>query len=196
VSVKKDKYTFTPATRSIVVDSSNITGQNFTGLTGYSVSGRVSNSSGIAIPNAKVTCSGSSTSVLTNSAGYYTFNYIPNGSWVITPSLSGYNFTPTSKTVTVNEANISGQNFIGAAGYTVTGRVSTSTGAAIANAAVYRSGSDVPVYSNSAGYYTLRDVPTGTYTLTAVLSGYTFTPSSRTVTVTDTNISGENFIGG
>jgi hypothetical protein len=196
VSIKKDKYTFTPASRSVTIDNGNIAGQNFTGLTGYSISGRVSTSTGIAIPNVKVTCNGSNTTVLTNSAGYYTFNYIPNGSWVVTPALSGYSFSPTSKTVTVNEANVSGQNFIGSMGYTITGRISTSSGVAIANAAVYRSGSDVPVYSNSAGYYTLRDVPPGTYSLTAVLSAYTFTPSSRTVTVADTTIANENFIGG
>jgi hypothetical protein len=70
-------------------------------------------STGAAIPNVVVSRSGSSKTVLSNSSGYYVFSAVPNGTYTVTPQLSGYTFTPTTKTVTVNGADAIGQNFIG-----------------------------------------------------------------------------------
>lgn len=134
------------------------------------------------------------TTATTNSAGYYTFANLTNGEHTLTPSESGYIFTPTSKTVTISGANLSGQNFIGATGYSIIGRIATSNGTAISGVDVQIDGG-ATVQTNSAGYYAFHSVTNGSHTVVPSKSGYTFTPANKTVTVSGGNLSGQNFIG-
>jgi PKD domain/Gametolysin peptidase M11 len=48
--------------------------------------------------------------------------------------------------------------------------------------------------TNSAGAYVIQGVPNGTYTLTPARAGFTFTPATRTVTVSGSNVTGRNFV--
>jgi hypothetical protein len=109
-------------------------------------------------------------------------------------------------TVFVTDAGVGGSNqttakstipvVITASASAVTGLVSTSTATPIANAALtLKLGTVVKylAYSNASGNYTFTGVAAGTYTLSAVKSGFTFTPipgvvSTGTGTVTQ-NIS-------
>ena len=79
--------------------------------TTYSVSGTVSTATGVGI--AGVTVSTGSVSTTTNSSGAYTLGNLANGGYSLTPSLGGYAFSPSSRSVTVSGANVSGQNFTG-----------------------------------------------------------------------------------
>ena len=79
----------------------------------YSISGTVSTGSGVGISG--VTVSTGTVSTTTNSSGAYTLASLANGSYTLTPSLGGYTFSPTSRSVTVSGANVSGQNFTGTA---------------------------------------------------------------------------------
>ncbi len=54
-------------------------------------------------------------STTTDSDGKYTLN-MPNGTYWLVASLSGYGFGPNAIDVTANKANITGQNFTGASG--------------------------------------------------------------------------------
>jgi inhibitor of cysteine peptidase len=195
LTATKSGYRFTPTTKSVSVTSTNVSGQNFIGATGYNISGRIANSSGVGQANISVKRSGSSTAVVTNSAGYYTFTDVPNGSVTITPGGTGLSFSPESRTVTMNSADISGYNFTVAPGYNVIGRITTSAGAAIVGVTVARSGSTTTAVTNSAGYFVFSGVKAGTYTLTPSLSGYSFTPTTKTVTVVAADVSNQNFIG-
>jgi PKD repeat protein len=80
----------------------------------YTVSGAVTTSTGAGIGGVSVG-SGSLTAT-TNSSGQYTLTGVANGTYTLTPSLGGHTFSPTSRSVTVNGANVSGQNFTGTAG--------------------------------------------------------------------------------
>jgi hypothetical protein len=51
--------------------------------------------------------------VITGDDGSYSFTNIQNGSCTITPSKSQYTFSPQSITVTVNNSDVTGQDFIG-----------------------------------------------------------------------------------
>lgn len=53
----------------------------------------------------------SSVSTKTDASGNYNFNVVANGSYTITPSMTGYTFSPISSSITVNNANVTGQNF-------------------------------------------------------------------------------------
>jgi lysyl endopeptidase len=77
--------------------------------------------------------------------------------------------------------------------YSVSGSVTTSAGAGISGVTV--STGSVSATTNSSGAYTLTGLANGTYTLTPSLSGYTFSPTSRSVTVSSANVSGQNFTG-
>jgi len=77
----------------------------------YSISGRVtSDGSGLAGVTMALTGTGSA-STTTDSNGTYQFTGLSNGSYVITPSKAGYVFTPTSRSVSISNANITGQDF-------------------------------------------------------------------------------------
>ncbi|MFN7783420.1 MAG: carboxypeptidase regulatory-like domain-containing protein [Lysobacterales bacterium] len=81
--------------------------------TTYAVSGTITSSTGAALGGVSVS-NGSST-VSTNSSGVYTFTGLINGTYTLTPSLSGYTFAPATRSVSVNGANVSGQSFTGTA---------------------------------------------------------------------------------
>jgi serine protease len=77
----------------------------------YSVSGTITDSAGTGISGVTVS-SGSSTAT-TGSNGAYTLTGLGATTYTLTPSLSGYAFSPASRSVTINNANVTGVNFTG-----------------------------------------------------------------------------------
>jgi hypothetical protein len=76
----------------------------------YSISGTIAPAS--AGSGSTLALSGPATaSTAANSSGNYSFTGLANGTYVVTPSASGYSFTPTVQTVTINGANATGVNF-------------------------------------------------------------------------------------
>lgn len=112
--------------------------------------------------------------VTTDSNGNFSFASVPNGSYTITPSISGPTsvFSPATLNVTVNNANLPNQNFEVALGYTVSGTVSysgSSTGqiyVALSNNNCGGSGQPGTSIATK-GNYTIRGVQPGTYTIGA-----------------------------
>ncbi len=78
----------------------------------YSVSGTIATSAGTGISG--VTVSNGTVSTTTNSSGVYTLSGLSDATYTLTPSLTGYSFSPTSRSVTVSGANVTGVNFTGA----------------------------------------------------------------------------------
>ena len=102
-------------------------------------------------------------------------------------------FPPASRTVTV-PPGATGQDFVGTPlTYTIAGQVSDGSGNPIASVTV-SDGAGHSALTDSAGAYTLTGLAAGTYTLTASKSGYSFAPSSRTVTVPP-DATGQDFVG-
>ena len=77
--------------------------------------------------------------------------------------------------------------------YSISGTITTSAGAGISGVTV--SNGSLTATTNSSGAYTLTGLANATYTLTPSLSGYTFSPTSRSVTVNSADVSGVNFTG-
>jgi hypothetical protein len=72
--------------------------------------------SGAGGPLAKVTLSGTAAATTTaDSAGGYSFKSLANGSYTVTPSLSGFSFNPSSQPVTIAGADPTPVNFTSAA---------------------------------------------------------------------------------
>jgi hypothetical protein len=79
------------------------------GIPTYSISGTVS---GAVLQGVTIALSGSaSATTTTDASGNYSFTGLANGSYMVTPSLTGYIFSPTTISVTVSSANSTGNNF-------------------------------------------------------------------------------------
>ncbi len=74
--------------------------------TTYSISGQLTSSSGASMVGTTVSITGASTAATTtNSTGNYTFSGLASGTYTVTPSASGYSFTPTKQTFTNISSN-------------------------------------------------------------------------------------------
>jgi hypothetical protein len=114
VTPSRTGYTFNPSAQTATVSGANVTGINFTataqvGQT-FSISGTISPTTGGS--GATVVLSGAAgATTLASSSGSYGFNGLANGTYVITPTNTGYAFSPANQSVTVNGANLTGVNF-------------------------------------------------------------------------------------
>src|SRR5438876_1913593 len=112
VTPSKSGFTFAPTSQPVTVNGANATGVNFTAqpVPTWSISGTVSpaaNGSGTTL-----TLSGGASGTTTaDSSGNFAFAGLANGTYTVTPSKSGFTFTPASQPVTVNGANATGVNF-------------------------------------------------------------------------------------
>ncbi len=205
VTPSKTGYSFDPASRTVPVSGANVTGQDFTGTyTGptYSISGKVQTYSlrtFLPLAGVTVTLSGAANkTATTDNYGNYSFAGLTNGTYTITPAKTGYTFTPTSRTVTVNNANLTGQNFTGiisSATYSISGRVTTG-GTGLSGVTMTLSGAaNRTTTTDVNGNYSFTGLANGTYTITPTLANYTFTPTSRTVSVSSANVTGQDFTG-
>jgi hypothetical protein len=160
----------------------------------YNVSGTISPAAGGN--GAAVTLSGAASATTTaNSSGSYTFTGLANGTYAITPSHTGYTFSPTSQTATVSAANVTGINFTDiqqSATYTISGTISPAAGGS--GATVTLSGAaGATTVANASGSYSLSGLANGTYTVTPSNTGYAYSPASNNVTINAANVPGVNF---
>ncbi|MFH1228205.1 MAG: carboxypeptidase regulatory-like domain-containing protein [Planctomycetota bacterium] len=183
-------------------DNNNNTGNSGgpgTGGGSYVISGRVmSNGSGLA--NVSMTISGgTSDSVNTTSNGNFTFS-VNNGNYILTPSLSGYSFSPGSMALSINNSNWNGVNFnatstgVGGGGttYTLSGTV---TGIGSGATVILSGPSSASTMTDGNGNYSFTGVANGNYTVSASKAGFTVTPNNRNITISGSNQTSVNFTG-
>jgi len=111
-------FGFNPTTQAAVITTSDVTGLNFIAAAQssptFTLSGTISPAS--AGSGAAVVLSGPvGATVTANSSGSYSFPGLTNGTYSVTPSKSGFAFSPGSQSATVNGANLTGINFTGSA---------------------------------------------------------------------------------
>jgi fibronectin type 3 domain-containing protein len=155
------------------VNGANVTGVNFTATSQnqtFSISGTITTTAGGS--GATVTLSGAaSASTTADSSGNYSFSSLANGTYTVTPSNTGFTFTPANQSVTVNGANVTGVNFTAAAQQTHSAALNwTASTSTVSGYNVYRG-------AVSGGPYTLLNTSliTGlSYTDTSVQSGATY----------------------
>lgn len=192
----QDGLGFTPQSRVVSLGSADVNEVNFVTAAGFFIKGRITTSSGSPIANVKVART-SSIFATTNTNGEYTLTGVPNGSFYITPSRSGFNFQPTTRLITVRGANLTGVDFTAVQGVTISGRATTANGSGIAGARIEREGisSLFSTTTDSQGYYSFASVTPGNYIVRATATGYAFSPRAKGVTVGSTTISNLDFQG-
>ena len=99
----------------------------------------------------------------------------------MTPTKSGYAFSPVSRAVTITGGSVAGINFT-AQPVVITGTITPS--ASGSGATVTLSGAaNATATADVNGIYTFSAVANGSYTVAPAKTGFTFTPANRPVTI-------------
>jgi hypothetical protein len=131
---------------------------------------------------------------------FYRF-LLPNGSYTLT-ALSpptGYSFTPNPMSVAINGGDLTAQDFKLIGNYNISGKVTfNSTG--LPNVSIKITGTKLPsagltFTTDSTGNFNIPYLGPGSYTIVPSRSGYTFNPSSASITIGSSNIT-QNFTAG
>ena len=162
----------------------------------WSIQGIVSPSS--SGTGATVTLTQGSTTVATTTvgaAGSYSFSGVVNGTYTVAPSNAGYVFAPSSQSVTVNGASITGVNFTASLPTgSIQGNISPSSSSTGATVTLTQGSTTIAATTvDSNGNYSLNGVVNGTYSVTPTKSGYACTPLSQNVTVNGAPVTSINF---
>jgi len=153
----------------------------------YSISGSVT-VDGIGLPGVSV--SAGATTVSTAANGAYTLSGLAAGSYTVQTTLAGYSFSPPTRTVTVGPSKTSIDFSATLLTYSVSGTV-RQNGTGLIGVTVTDGARSTT--TNEWGQYTLTNVPPGVHSVTPTLSGYTFNPTSTSVTVAAVNRTGIDF---
>jgi hypothetical protein len=158
----------------------------------------------LGIAGVTMTLGGTSSGTsVTNTNGNYTFTGLADGSYTVTPSHGSYTFNPTSgpaavasnQTVTVNfgATPVTGKT------YSIAGNVKDKNGANLPGVTMQLQWGSTVLESidqtGADGNYLIPDLPDGlTYTITPIMTGKSFTPTSQNVLVNGSNVTGNNFV--
>jgi hypothetical protein len=160
----------------------------------YSLSGTISPSRG---GGATVALSGTTAmSTTADASGNFSFAGLANGIYAVTPSKSGYTFSPSTQAATVNGSNVSGLNFAAtpqaSPTFTISGTITPSTGGN--GATVILSGATgATTTASSSGTYSFGGLANGTYAVSPNRAGFIFSPAEQTLTINGANAPGVNF---
>ena len=176
-------FVFAPISQNVTVAGSNVTVPAFTAtVQTFTIIGTIG---GPGANGATINLTGAATATTTaNASGVFTFSGLPNGSFAVTPTLSGFFYTPASQAVTINGANAIANFSSAVQTYTISGTISGTGGN---GATVTLTGtSTASTTANASGAYSFT-VPNGSYTVKPTKAGFVFTPASLAVTVSGAN---------
>ncbi|MDH5473295.1 MAG: carboxypeptidase regulatory-like domain-containing protein [Gammaproteobacteria bacterium] len=159
----------------------------------HTVSGKVS---GDVLEGVTMTLSGTSSSTTTTDAsGNYSFTDLMNGSYNVSPSLTGYNFNPPDTNVTISDADVANVDFIASViTYDLSGTVSISGGGALSGVTVHLQGNSTATSTTDTfGNYSFTGLTNGSYTVIPDMAGYLFGPTNIDVSVSNNSSASNNF---
>jgi hypothetical protein len=167
-------------------------------LFGYSIQGAVISGT-VEGSGATIRLTGAATKSVYVSEGPYSFTGLPAGTYLVTPSLYGYRFSPAYKTIKVTLSQAVIVNFSAYPNlFNLSGEISGVADVAVTVA----SGGISPITTRTGtgGVYILRNLRNGRgYTIRPVKAGYSFTPPVITISfyesITGATVSGIDFDG-
>ena len=186
-------YTFAPAFVPLSV-TTNLVEQNFvaTPIPVFTIGGRILDTqSGEGVSGVQV--SDGAHTAFSDLGGFYVLAGIPAGTYTVSAAKSGYRLSDATSVVITN-TNVSAVNFSATKSVTVhdiSGAVRPLS-SGIASQCVsgvqiaYGIGSSI---TPGTGQFLLQGVPPGTYAITPIKAGCTYSPATEIVTVTNTSIS-------
>ncbi len=168
----------------------------------YAVSGRITDGTGSGIPGAAIYIKDGflvdlqqpgDLGAITDEQGYYTISGLLPKWYSLVPEKSGYGFNPPGVPVLMNP-DISNVDFSGYVAHSITGRITTCDGQPKEGVHLMTTDAVAFATTNANGYFTMKNLPPGTYTIRAQSSAFQLVPRERTVVV-DNDISNVNFLG-
>lgn len=200
VTPEKAGHGFTPTSIDVEITNADITDQNFMiedlGLPQYSVSGNIQLDGGGGFEGVTVDLSPGGGSAVTDVNGDYSIPGVFNGNYTITPSLAGYEFSPTELNITVADADSIGNDFTGseivAQTYSISGAISVGTSFLQNVTITVEPGSHV-TSTDVNGLYSVADLAPGNYTVTPSKTGFLFTPPSASVEIVASDLTDVDF---
>jgi RHS repeat-associated protein len=147
---------------------------------------------GSGLSGVAFTATNGGTCTASNASGQYSCGVPPGWSGSVTPSLTGYGFTPASRNYTNVTANQTAQNYTATALFQVSGTV-TVGGSPLTGVAFAATNGVTCTSSDTSGQYSCT-VPQGwSGTVTPSLGGYSITPVSRDYTNVTTSQTGQDY---
>jgi hypothetical protein len=186
VSPQKTSYSFSPVNRTFI-DLGADESCNFAGaFVTYSISGVLVSVNNSRLPGITVNLSGTqSGTTTTDNTGTFYFDGLPSeGNYTVTPSFTGFLFTPASNTFDNLAANQHQSYQANFTTHNVSGRVTDElTGAALSGALVAFTGfTSGATLTDANGNYNCDLPDGGSYTVTVAKTHYTFAQPSKTLT--------------
>ena len=153
----------------------------------FSLSGRITANDGSPM-SVQIQLSGPTSAVSgTNTSGDYTFVNLPAGQYTITPLSIFHSFEPPSRTVTITNANITGQDFVGTfVPANITGHIRDNNGNPLSGIKVTSRGGfpEGSTFTDATGFYSFPNVQRNrTYSIEPdPFTPYNFVPSAQVFT--------------
>ncbi len=182
ITPSKAHYSFTPSQQSFSNLSDNRIADFTASLLTYSISGRVSvGANGLSGVTMSL-MGGQSTSTTTDANGNYSFSGVQaTGNYTVTPSKSGFIFSPSSRTFTNLIADNLSADFVGTPLYKISGHIKTITDTPLSDVIVQLSGTTVSTAVTDAnGDFSFEILQGSNCIVTPARTDYTFTPALRT----------------
>jgi len=183
VAPSKTHYTFDRASASFKDVAADQTADFVAALDRFKLGGSVRRPNGAAMSGVTVTLSGGQTpaTVITDAQGAYSFANLPaGGNYTVTPSKTGYDFAPSSKSFTDLGADSTADFTATPANVVISGRVAEGANA-LAGVTVTLSGAKTGTATSDAqGNYSFNVISEGGYTVTPSKTHYKFAPAGST----------------
>ncbi len=178
----KTGYHYSPVSASTAALVANWINNNFTAtIDTYTVSGTVTEGTS-TLAGVTITVSGSSTtSTVTNGAGYYSFDLEYGGAYTLTATKTYYQFVPVNVSTGLLAGTWTGNDFAATYGHTLNGTIKVN-GVPVAGVTVAVTGTTTTyATTDNNGNYTLVLIPAGNYTITPTKTGYYFNPPTLSI---------------
>jgi hypothetical protein len=168
----------------------------------FSITGLVREANNNPIPGVLISLTSNlsyttAITTLVDATGLYTFSNLISDTYTLTPTKTGYLFSPVSASVALPPSAT--VNFTGTAVYSITGAVVDQTTQPLTYTLIsltsnLTSTTAITTLVDASGLYTFSNLISGTYTLTPTKERYRFTPISATVSLPP-SVSGLTFTG-
>jgi len=151
------------------------------GPLGLLVAGRVTKQDGSGLSGVTLRLSGDAAeTVAAEMSGRYRFDELEPGAYTVTPSRTGYVFTPPARVYENLTGNDLAADFVGTRVYTIAGTVANGWGDPIAGVRVEITGATIGEDTTGAdGVYRFEGLARGSYEITPRKHGWRFSPMSR-----------------
>ncbi len=191
----KTCYTFSPSSLTYSNVTSDQSNQDYTGtMLTYTISGTISVATSAA-PLSGVVMEGLPGSPTTDALGYYEATVDCGWSGTVTPTLTRYVFSPSSRTYGDVDSDQAGQDYDAYPAWIISGSVKTGADEGIAGVVITFSGVETTATTSADGSYSATVIEGWSGDATPFKICYSFSPSSLSYSNLTSDYSNQDYTG-